>query len=170
MKQTQMKLFSLEYLNDLTEQAMTSARLRQHRNVHQSFQEPCQRLFNAIEPGSYIRPHRHLSDPRDELLVAVRGLMALLTFDDEGQVANVVCFGTERFGREVCAAVEVPSAVWHTVISLRKGSVLLELKAGPFNPGQPKDLAQWAPEEDSIDAPHYLAVLETYLKHGECLA
>lgn len=159
-----MKLLSSKYLSDLTEQAKTSARLRQYCNVHQSFQEPCQRLFNAIEPGSYIRPHRHISDPRDEMLVAIRGLMALVVFNEEGKVLDVVRFGTERYGEEVCAAVEISPAVWHTVISLETGSVLLEIKAGPFDPGQPKDLAPWAPEEVSIDAPHYLAVLETYLK------
>lgn len=162
-----MKQFSADYMSDLTAQAKINKRLRQHRNVHQSFQEPCQRLFNAIEPGSYIRPHRHTSDPRDELLVAVRGLMALITFDDEGQVENVLRFGTERFGGEVCAAVEVPPAVWHTVIALRKDSVLLEVKAGPFNPRQPKDLAPWAPEEGSVDAPDYLGILEKHANAAE---
>lgn len=98
------------------------------------------------------------------MLVAVRGLMALIAFDDEGQVTKVVRLGTEQFGAEACASVEIPPAVWHTVIAFEPGCVLLEIKAGPFDPGQPKDLAPWAPEEDSIDAPHYLAVLETYLK------
>jgi cupin fold WbuC family metalloprotein len=93
-----MKQFSPDYLSDLTEQAKTNDRLRQHRNVHQSFQDPCQRLFNAIEPGSYIRPHRHASDPRDELLVAIRGLMALITFDDKGTVTKVLRLGTEKYG------------------------------------------------------------------------
>jgi cupin fold WbuC family metalloprotein len=78
-----MKIFDAQYLDDLTNQAKDSPRLRQHRNVHQSYQEASQRLFNAIEPGSYIRPHRHASDPREELLVAVRGVMALVTFDDQ---------------------------------------------------------------------------------------
>jgi len=53
-------------------------------------------LFNAIEPGSYIRPHRHASDPREELLIAVRGLVALVTFDDQGAVTNVLRFGTSQ--------------------------------------------------------------------------
>lgn len=159
-----MKLFTPKYLKDLTEEAKTGNRLRQHRNLHQSFQEPCQRLFNAIEPGSYIRPHRHKSYPRDELLVAVRGLMALIIFNDEGQVANVVRFGTERFGGDCSVAVEIPPAVWHTVIALEESCVLLEVKAGPFDSSQPKDLASWAPEEGSIGAPDYLEKLEEYVK------
>ena len=154
-----MKLFSLDYLSDLTLQAKISGRLRQHRNVHQSFQDPCQRLFNAIEPGSYIRPHRHSSDPRDELLVAIRGLMVLITFDDRGTVTNVLRLGTEKYGPATFPAVEVPSDVWHTVIALESGCVLLETKAGPFDPNQPKDLAPWAPDENGPNAKQYLEKL-----------
>lgn len=154
-----MKVFSTDYLSELTDQATSNRRLRQHRNIHQSFQEPCQRLFNAIEPGSYIRPHRHTSDPRDEMLIVIRGLMALITFDDEGSITNVIRLGTEKFGAKVCNAVEIPSTVWHTVVSLKKGSVLLEIKAGPFDSSQPKDLAGWAPAELTLDAKNYLAQL-----------
>lgn len=154
-----MKIFDAQYLDDLTGKAKVSPRLRQHRNVHQSYQEVSQRLFNAIEPGSYIRPHRHVSDPRDELLVAVRGVMAMVTFDDQGAVTNVLRFGSERHGDEMAAGAEVSSSTWHTVIALEPGCVLLEVKAGPFDPNQPKDLAPWAPEESSDAASAYLGRL-----------
>lgn len=154
-----MKIFSSDYLDELTEQARSSLRLRQHRNVHQHYHEPCQRLFNAIEPSSYIRPHRHASDPRDEMLIAIRGLLALITFDDEGAITSVVKFGTEKFGTNISYALEVPSSVWHTVVALESGSVLLEIKAGPFDPNQPKDLAGWSPAESSADARDYLETL-----------
>jgi cupin fold WbuC family metalloprotein len=151
-----MKIFDAHYLGGLTGQAKVSPRLRHHRNVHLSFQDASQRLFNAIELGSYIRPHRHASDPREELLIAVRGLMALVTFDDQGAVTNVLSFGTERHGDEMCIGAEVSSSTWHTVIALEPGCVLLEVKAGPFDPNQPKDLAPWAPEEGSSSARAYL--------------
>ena len=154
-----MKQFSHEYLNELTEYAKASERLRQHRNIHQSYQDPNQRLFNAIEPGSYIRPHRHTSDPRDEMLVAIRGVMALITFDDSGFVTNVLRLGTEKYISSTCHAAEVPFDVWHTVIALESGCVLLETKAGPFDPDQPKDLAPWAPPESSINVSCYLKTL-----------
>jgi cupin fold WbuC family metalloprotein len=154
-----MKIFDAQYLDSLTDQAEVSPRLRQHRNVHQSYQEASQRLFNAIEPGSYIRPHRHASDPREELLIAVRGLMALVTFDDQGAVTNVLRFGTERHEDEMAVGVEESSSTWHTVIALEPGCVLLEVKPGPFDPNQPKDLAPWAPEESSDEASTYLGRL-----------
>lgn len=159
-----MKIFDAQYLDDLTGKAKVSPRLRQHRNVHQSYQEASQRLFNAIEPGSYIRPHRHASDPKEELLIAVRGVMAMVTFDDQGAVTKVLRFGTEKYGDEMAAGAEVSSSTWHTVIALEPGCVLLEVKAGPFDPNQPKDLAPWAPEEGTSSAVSYLQQLMLRIK------
>lgn len=159
-----MKIFSAQYLDALTEQAQSSQRRRQHRNIHESYLDACQRLFNAIELDSYIRPHRHASDPREELLLAVRGLMALMTFDDQGTVKSVLRFGSEKNGRDIAAGAEVPANTWHTVIALEPGCVLLEVKAGPFNPNQPKDLAAWAPEEGTADAARFLKRLVSTLE------
>ena len=78
--------------------------------MHESYEDPCQRLFNAIEPGSYIRPHRHATDPRDELLIAVRGLMALVTFDNDGKVIGVVRFGPRRHSEDLAVGAEVPAS------------------------------------------------------------
>jgi cupin fold WbuC family metalloprotein len=150
------KVFSADFLNKLTAQAQGNPRKRQHRNIHESYADPCQRLFNAIEPGSYIRPHRHAADPRDELLIAVRGLMALVTFDEQGKVTGVLRFGADRNADVLAVGAEVPANTWHTVIALEPGSVLLEVKAGPFDPNQPKDLATWAPDEGSPAALAYL--------------
>lgn len=150
-----MEIYSAEYLTALTNRAAGNKRMRQHQNIHKGFDEPCQRLFNAIEPGSYIRPHRHASVPRDELLVAVRGLMALVIFDDEGILKRVLPFGSEKYGRELPIGVEINPEAWHTVLALETGSVLLEIKAGPFDPAQPKDLAEWAPSEDSLESRIY---------------
>jgi cupin fold WbuC family metalloprotein len=154
-----MKIFDAHYLDSLTSLAKVSPRLRQHRNVHQSYQDASQRLFNAIQPGTYIRPHRHASDPRDELLIAVRGVMTVVTFDDQGSVTKVLRFGTERYGDEMAVGIEVSPSTWHTVIALEPSCVLLEVKAGPFNPNKPKNLAPWAPEEDCDDATAYLGRL-----------
>jgi cupin fold WbuC family metalloprotein len=150
-----MKIFDALYLDDLTNQAKRNPRQRQHKNIHDSYQDASQRLFNAIELGSYIRPHKHATDPKDELLVAVRGLMALVLFDDDGAVLDVVRFGTEKYGPNVSVGTEVCPRTWHTVFALVPGCVLLEVKAGPFDPNQPKDLAPWAPEEGTAVALEY---------------
>jgi cupin fold WbuC family metalloprotein len=162
-----MMVFGADYLNELTARAQGSPRKRQHRNIHKSYEDPCQRLFNAIELGSYIRPHRHATDPRDELLIAIRGLMALVTFDEQGMVTKVVRFGADRNSGDLAVGAEVPANIWHTVIALEPGCVLLEVKAGPFDPNQPKNLAPWAPDETSTQARTYLQILLSHVVNLE---
>ena len=82
--------------------------------------------------------------------------MALITFDDQGTVKGILRFGSQNHGNDVAAGAEVASSTWHTVVALEPGCVLLEVKAGPFDPNQPKDLAPWAPEEGSDAVSHYL--------------
>ncbi|MBF0414774.1 MAG: WbuC family cupin fold metalloprotein [Magnetococcales bacterium] len=142
-----LKIFSVEYLDSLVEEAAQSPRIRQHRNIHEGFGESCQRLLNAIGTNSYIRPHRHSLDPKAETLIAVRGKFALVSFDDAGSVVDVVLFGTEKVDVALPVGVELAPGTWHTIIALVAGSILLELKAGPFNPDAAKEPAPWAPEE-----------------------
>jgi cupin fold WbuC family metalloprotein len=150
-----MKIFTDELFLSLSDRALKNPRKRLHLNIHQSYKDACQRLFNAIEPGSYIRPHRHVSDPKEELLIAIRGSMALITFDDQGHVTCILRFGSQNHGSDFAAGAEVAFGTWHTVVALEPGSVLLEVKAGPFDPNQLKDLAPWAPEEGSEAAAEY---------------
>jgi cupin fold WbuC family metalloprotein len=153
------KIFSSNYLDNLVTEAALSPRLRKHRNIHDNYSEPCQRVFNAIEPDSYIRPHMHGLAPRVETMIAIRGLMALVLFDDDGNIADTVHFGADAEGRNVAVGVEIPVGCWHTIIALQPHSVLLELKAGPFDPKQPKETAPWAPEEGSLEAELFFQTL-----------
>jgi cupin fold WbuC family metalloprotein len=151
-----MKSFDVQYLNYLTWQAKNSSRLRQHRNIHQNYQASCQRLFSAIEFGSYIWPQRHPFKPREERLIAIRGSMALQKFDDQGSVTGILRFGSEKHVMGLATGAEVVSSTWHILVALEPRCVLLEVKADPFDPSQPKDLAPWAPEEGSQTAESYL--------------
>lgn len=150
-----MKLITTSLLDALTEEARNSLRLRKNYNFHASYEEPCQRLLNAMEPGSYIRPHRHLRDPKPECFIGIRGRLALILFDDHGKVTDAIIFGPH----ESCAGADLPPGVWHTVVSLEPGSVFFETKPGPFNPIYKKDMAPWAPEEGGAEALIYLQQL-----------
>ena len=151
------KVFSVECLDRLVTQAKNSPRLRQHSNIHLDYADPCQRLLNSIEPNSYIRPHRH----RIETLFAIRGLMALIAFNNDGAIEGVQRFGISSSSGtlNIAAGIEIPSDKWHTVVSLASGSILLEIKAGPFDPNMPKSLAPWAPDEGTSDGANYLKQL-----------
>lgn len=156
-----MKIFDESYFDNLSRQAKANSRLRRHSNIHESYEDPCQRMVNALEPNSYIAPHRHFSVPKNELLVALRGQMALVMFDESGVVKEVLKLGYGVAGSEAIAAVELAADTWHTVVALEPGCILLEVKAGPFDPSQPKDTASWAPEEGTPQARAYLQKLIT---------
>jgi cupin fold WbuC family metalloprotein len=113
-----------------------------NRNLH-AMEDPVHRLFNAIEPGSYIRPHRHLHPPKTETMVVVAGTLGFLSFHDDGTVAErvVLAAGGETFG------VDVAPGVWHSFVSLAPGTVVFEAKAGPYVPAGERDAAPWAPAE-----------------------
>ncbi len=153
--------FSPHYLDTLIQEARCSLRCRQHRNIHQSYQDPCQRLLNAIGMDSYIRPHRHVADPKVECLIAVRGRMALVLFGDTGVVEDLISFGTEKYAdtESLAVGVELSQGVWHTVIALVPGSILFEAKAGPFDAKFAKEFAPWAPEEGTTDGANFLSSL-----------
>ena len=151
------KVFSVECLDLLVTKAKNSPRLRQHSNIHLDYDDPCQRLFNSIEPDSYIRPHRH----GVETLFAIRGLMAIIVFNNDGAIEGIQRFGIglSPSSLNIAAGIEIPLDKWHTVVSLESGSILLEIKEGPFDPNMPKFLAPWAPEEGTFDGANYLKQL-----------
>jgi len=89
--------------------------------------------------------------------------MVLVVFKDDGTVNSVFRFGTNHSIKGLALGAEIPPNTWHTVIALESGSVLLEVKAGPFDPSLPKDLAFWAPEEGSVVSLSYLDQLKESL-------
>lgn len=137
-------------LDDLGAQAAASPRRRQHHNIHASFADPCQRFFNALCRDTYIPPHRHSGSSDEETLIAVRGAFLVVLFDDYGTVERIESCGT---GQASIGAV-VPVGRWHTVLPLTD-AIMLEIKAGPFDPSRAKEFAPWAPAEDAAAASAY---------------
>jgi cupin fold WbuC family metalloprotein len=130
-------------MRNVSAKAYRAQRLRAQHEFHESFQDPIQRFLNAIEPGSYVRPHRHSTAGRWEWFQALAGTAGILIFDDKGTVLDRV--DIRSVGPEY--GVEIPAGVWHTVVSLTPGTVLFEVKPGPYVPTADKDFAQWAPAE-----------------------
>ncbi|HEX9023516.1 MAG TPA: WbuC family cupin fold metalloprotein [Geobacteraceae bacterium] len=150
----------MELLNRLSQEAASSPRLRKNFNLHPSDDFCCHRLFNAIEPGSYVRPHRHLDPAKDETMVTVRGRLGVVVFDDTGVVLSSTVIGP----RETSLAVDIPHGVFHTVVGLEKGTVFFEAKAGPFLPLAEEEKGGWAPAEGDPEAASYLMIMEDVLK------
>ena len=76
-------------MDDLTAKAKVSPRLRLNFNLHIDYSDPCQKFLNAIEPNSYIRPHRHLIEHGVEFLSVLRGEFALIIFGDDGEIEKI---------------------------------------------------------------------------------
>ncbi|UCE77858.1 MAG: WbuC family cupin fold metalloprotein [Gammaproteobacteria bacterium] len=137
-----MKLLDNETVTALLAAAADSPRLRANHNIHPVLEDPVQRFFNAMQPGTYVRPHRHSTPPRWELFVVLRGAMALLVFDDSGRVAE----RQELKAEGPVFGAEVEAGRWHALVALQP-SVLFELKQGPYSALTDKDFASWAPAE-----------------------
>ncbi len=142
-------------LDAATAQARTSVRRRHMHRFHQADAEPVQRMLNALEPESYIAPHRHPDADRVEVFVALRGRLGVLEFDDAGTVRHAVVLDP----RGPTRGIEIPPGVWHTIVALDPGTVAFEVEPGPYDPARAKEAAPWAPPEGDPRAPAYLARL-----------
>ncbi len=147
-----MQIIDNALLDGVTEAARLTPRLRKNFNLHADDASACHRLFNAIEPGAYIRPHRHLAVEKDETFVMVRGSLGIVTFDPSGAVTQT-CLISAAGDR---LAVDIPHGVYHTAVSLEPGSIFFEAKAGPYLPLSAPEKAEFAPEEGSPEAAAYL--------------
>ncbi len=142
-------------LNAASAHARTSARRRHMHRFHQEYAEPVQRMLNALEPESYVPPHRHADAGTVEVFVALRGRLGVLEFDDAGAVRNVFVLDPGGPVR----GIEIPPNAWHTILALDPGTVAYEVKPGPYDPARAKEPAPWAPPEGDPGAPAYLARL-----------
>lgn len=99
----------------------------------------------------------------------MRGVFALVIFDEQGSIVDVERFGTEKHGgaQTMAVGVELAPSAWHTVVALTDNAIMLELKAGPFIPTAAKELATWAPEEGSLEASAYLRSLRYQISNWD---
>jgi cupin fold WbuC family metalloprotein len=156
------RLIDNALLDEVSREAVASPRGRRNRNFHIDDGQPAHRLLNAIEPGSYVRPHRHLEVNKDETMVVLRGELGLVTFDDSGKPTRVLVLGAG------CDAlgVDLAHGTWHMVFALVPGTIFLEAKAGPYLPLTPAEQASWAPAEGAAEAAAYLAGLVMRTRAG----
>jgi cupin fold WbuC family metalloprotein len=118
---------------------------------HKNGDASLQRMLNAIQPGSYIRPHRHAPD-RAESIIVISGAILFITFNEGGEVESALRLkaGSPQFG------VDMEGGIWHCFMATEPDTVLFEVKPGPYNAGTDKEFAPWAPEECSPEAKTYL--------------
>lgn len=116
-------------LDNLTEQAKASPRLRMNLDLRDSDTDGSQRMLNAIEPGSPLPIHRH--QQTSEVMVCLRGKLQVEYYDEQERIC-AESFMLEPKGVNV--AVSIPIGVWHTVHALESGTCILEMKNGAYEP------------------------------------
>ena len=121
-----MKIINESLLNGVSAQAKASPRLRMNYNFHQSLEDKCHRMLNAVEPRTDIPIHRHPT--KDESFVILRGKVRSTTYNDDGSIIDSVVLSQE----DGVYGVDIPKGVWHKLESLEPDSVIFECKEGPF--------------------------------------
>ncbi len=117
-------------------------------------------MLNALIPGTYVRPHRHDSDYQSEAFILLRGKVALLLFDEKGELD----IGNSRIlsPLEGLFGMDIPPGLWHSLVAL-EDTVIYEVKGHPsggYVQERDKNFASWSPEEGSPESAAYLQKME----------
>lgn len=122
-------------LDELTEQAKASPRLRMNFDLRNSTEDQSQRMLNAIELGSAVPIHRHRKT--SETVVCLSGRLIEELYDNTGRICEE---SIELSPDGPNIAINIPIGQWHTVRTLESGTVILECKDGPYEPLDPIDI------------------------------
>jgi cupin fold WbuC family metalloprotein len=135
-------------LESAIEGARTSPRGRIIFPLQKGPEDPLHRMFNAMQPGSYVQPHCHDMTPKPESVIVLRGSIAYLVFDAAGRITNTIIAraGGDTFG------IDSTPEVWHTFFALEPDTVVFECKPGPYDGTTDKRFAPWAPAEGTPEA------------------
>lgn len=123
-------------LNDVTSKAQQSPRLRMNYNLHDSLDAKAQRLLNALEPSTVIPIHRHPHTA--ETYIILRGCIRVMFYNDDGTQTEIFALNP----LEGNYGVNIPKGQWHTLEVIESGSVIMEVKDGPYTPLSPQDIQQ----------------------------
>jgi len=143
-----------------------SPRLRMIQPFHRSEQDTLHRMLNAVQPDSYIRPHRHLDPPKAEAWLVLRGTVVFFTFEEDGAIRDCI----ELRASGPAFGVDLVPGVFHTFLAKEPDTVVYEVKTGPYSATSDKAFASFAPPEGTPEARRYLEHLrhENALRQRKC--
>jgi len=142
---------SQNQLNELKQKAADSPRLRAMHNIHVSFDDTIHRMLNCLQMDTYVQPHTHTIPEKREMFVLISGKAVAIQFSDEGEITDY-CILQKDTEYQI---IEFPAKVMHTIISLEDGTILLEVKDGPWKSTDDKKFATWAPSEGQPECKEY---------------
>ena len=116
-------------LDKLTAEAKASPRLRMNMDLRNSDADQSQRMLNAIEPGSPLPIHRHRHT--SETMVILRGKLVEEFYDE---LERTCTDAIEMCPGGPVVALNIPAGQWHSLRVIESGTVILEMKDGPYHP------------------------------------
>lgn len=127
-------LINEKLLNEITEKAKESPRLRMNYNLHDSLEAKAQRLFNALEPGTVLPVHCHAETA--ETYIVLRGAIKVMLYNDDKKLTSEYLIDplSKVYG------YHVPKGQWHTLEVMESGTVIFEVKDGPYMPLSENDI------------------------------
>lgn len=131
------------FIREISDKAVQSQRQRINYNFHKELSDTLQRMLNAMEPRTYVQPHRHEDPDKREVFIILTGRILVIEYNDDGEIIDHIILDRN----EGNYGVEIEAGSWHSLISLKSGSAVYELKDGPYHKDDDKNFAEWAPAE-----------------------
>jgi cupin fold WbuC family metalloprotein len=148
-----------EHVAQVLAAARASDRRRMILPFHKSPEDPLHRMFNALQPGTYVQPHRHVSPPKAEVFLVLAGCIDMIVFEEDGRIAEA--HRLEAGGAKFAA--DVAAGLFHCFVARAPDTLIYEVKPGPYSALADKDFAPWAPPEGASEVDEYVARLEREL-------
>lgn len=120
--------------------------------IHRQQEAEVQRLINFLQPGTYIRPHKHPMPHATESIVLLQGSIRFFTFDGDGNVQT----DSTLSSKTIPDVIDIEPGTWHSFIVLEPDTIIFECKKGPYNAETDKNFASWAPAEGDEEAIEYM--------------
>lgn len=147
-----MKKIEKQLLDEMNAKSGIASRKRAHYTFHKSDDDTLQRMLNAMQPGTYLQPHKHENPDKREVFLVLTGKILVVEFDKNGNITDHIILdaNSHQF------AAEISERTFHTVICLTPDSIAYEIKDGPYDPIDDKNFASWAPKEGDPDCDEYI--------------
>ena len=125
---------TLEMLDQLSEAAKESPRLRMSLDLRTNPQDQSQRILNALEPGTILPIHRHRGTA--ETVIIIRGSLREDFYNDQGEIMDSFVL---KSGGDI-PLLQIPAGQWHSVECLESGTIIFEAKDGAYEPLADEDI------------------------------
>lgn len=123
-----------ELLDDLSNKACESPRLRTNLDLRNNEEDTSQRMLNALQMGTIVPIHRHRQS--SETLIVIRGAIKETYFDEEGNVTETIVVSANG----PIYGINIPKGQWHTLEALEPNTIIIETKNGKYEPTCPEDI------------------------------